>query len=148
MKITVEFDTLQEMDSFCNSIMIAPGLAAQARVEREAAAEAPKKAEAKKSSPAPKKAQDDASAIAEEAPESVETAETAEPIAEKAVPVIDAAALKVELRKLLAKVNKKTGTNTASEWISEIAGKDKLTEVEDVEALTALKAKAEEALHE
>lgn len=71
-----------------------------------------------------------------------EPAEESEPAAE-----IDTGALKLEVRKLLAKVNRQTGTNTASEWIKEVAGKDKLTEVSDAEALTMLKAKAEEVVN-
>lgn len=83
-------------------------------------------------------------------PTSQETEEesVAEPVREpEPVTKVDTEALKLEVRKLLARVNKQTGTNTASEWIKDIAGKDKLTEVSDAEALTALKAKAEEVVN-
>ena len=33
MKITVEFNSLQELDEFCNGVVIAPGLAQKAREE-------------------------------------------------------------------------------------------------------------------
>ena len=60
---------------------------------------------------------------------------------------VDTKALKVEVRKMLAQVNKKTGSNTASQWIKELTSVEKLTEVEDAEELLALKAKAEEVLN-
>ncbi len=72
MKITVEFDNLQEIDDFCNGILIAPGLAQISRQEREDATEQPKKTEVKKSSPKKEKAQEEAPA---EGPEPVEEKE-------------------------------------------------------------------------
>ena len=52
MKITVEFENLQELDEFCNGVVIAPGLAQKAREENaQHPQEEPKKAEAKKSTP-------------------------------------------------------------------------------------------------
>ena len=52
MKITVEFNSLQELDEFCNGVVIAPGLAQKAREENaQHPQEEPKKAEAKKSTP-------------------------------------------------------------------------------------------------
>lgn len=78
MKITVEFDNLQEIDDFCNGILIAPGLAQTARQEREDATEQPKKTEVKKSSPKKEKAQEEAKAEPDEAP-----AEGPEPVEEK-----------------------------------------------------------------
>lgn len=129
MKITVEFDNLQEINDFCNGVLIAPGLAQTAREEAaQPVAEEPKKAEPKKATP--KK---------EEAQEEAKTEAPAEPKAEK----VDVTAL----RKMLAAVNKKTGTNTASTWIQETAGKEKLTEVTDQDALAQIKAKAEEELN-
>ena len=57
MKITVEFENMQELDEFCNGVVIAPGLAQKAREENaQHPQEEPKKAEAKKSTP--KKAED------------------------------------------------------------------------------------------
>ena len=52
MKITVEFENMQELDEFCNGVVIAPGLAQKAREENaQHPQEEPKKAEAKKSTP-------------------------------------------------------------------------------------------------
>ena len=136
MKITVEFDSLQEIEDFCNGVVIAPGLAQACRKENaEAATEKPEEPKAKKSTPKKEKAQEEPKTEAPEAPAD-------EPKAD-APAKVDV----VELRGLLAKVNRKTGTNTASQWIKEIAGKDKLTEVDDQDALAQIKAKAEEVLN-
>ena len=60
MKITVEFDNLQEINDFCNGVLIAPGLAQEARKETaEAATEAPEEPKAKKSTPKKEKAQEE-----------------------------------------------------------------------------------------
>ena len=65
MKITVEFENMQELDEFCNGVVIAPGLAQKAREENaQQPQEEPKKAEAKKSTPKSTKAQDEAPAKA------------------------------------------------------------------------------------
>lgn len=142
MKITVEFNSLQELDEFCNGVVIAPGLAQKAREENaQQPQEEPKKAEAKKSTPKSTKAQDGAPAKA-----NVQETEGEEPAPEEDKQV-DTKALKVEVRKMLAQVNKKTGSNTASQWIKELTSVEKLTEVEDAEELLALKAKAEEVLN-
>ena len=144
MKITVEFNSLQEINDFCAGVFIAPGLAQAAREQCEAAEEAPKKAEVKKSSPKAEKAQEEAQTIAEEPSVSTETVAEAKPEPEKAPTEIVKPA---ELRKLLAAVNKKTGTNTASQWIKELTGKEKLTEVTDPAELSKLAAKAKEVLN-
>ena len=142
MKITVEFNSLQELDEFCNGVVIAPGLAQKAREENaQQPQEEPKKAEAKKSTPKSTKAQDGAPAKA-----NVQETEGEEPAPEEDKQV-DTKALKAEVRKMLAHVNKKTGSNTASQWIKELTSVEKLTEVEDAEELLALKAKAEEVLN-
>ena len=142
MKITVEFNSLQELDEFCNGVAIAPTLAQKAREENaQQPQEEPKKAEAKKSTPKSTKAQDEAPAKPQQAPKQEET-----PAPEADKPV-DTGALKVEVRKLLAQVNKKTGANTASQWIKELTSVEQLTEVESAEELLALKAKAEEVLN-
>lgn len=142
MKITVEFNSLQELDEFCNGVAIAPGLAQKAREENaQQPQEEPKKAEAKKSTPKSTKAQDEAPAKA-----NVQETEGEEP-APAEDKQVDTKALKVEVRKMLAQVNKKTGSNTASQWIKELTSVEKLTEVEDAEELLALKAKAEEVLN-
>ena len=142
MKITVEFNSLQELDEFCNGVVIAPGLAQKAREENaQQPQEEPKAPEAKKSTPKSTKAQDDAPAKA-----NVQETEGEEP-APAEDKQVDVKALKVEVRKMLAQVNKKTGSNTASQWIKELTSVEKLTEVEDAEELLALKAKAEEVLN-
>ena len=141
MKITVEFNSLQELDEFCNGVAIAPALAKKVSTSAETAQEAPKAPEAKKSTPKSTKAQDDAPAKA-----NVQETEGEEP-APAEDKQVDVKALKVEVRKMLAQVNKKTGSNTASQWIKELTSVEKLTEVEDAEELLALKAKAEEVLN-
>ena len=142
MKITVEFNSLQELDEFCNGVVIAPGLAQKAREENaQQPQEEPNKAEAKKSTPKSTKAQDGAPAKA-----NVQETKGEEP-APAEDKQVDTKALKVEVRKMLAQVNKKTGSNTASQWIKELTSVEKLTEVEDAEELLALKAKAEEVLN-
>ena len=141
MKITVEFNSLQELDEFCNGVAIAPALAKKVSTSAETAQEAPKAAEAKKSTPKSTKAQDDAPAKA-----NVQETEGEEP-APAEDKQVDVKALKVEVRKMLAQVNKKTGSNTASQGIKELTSVEKLTEVEDAEELLALKAKAEEVLN-
>lgn len=141
MKITVEFNSLQELDEFCNGVAIAPALAKKVSTSAETAQEAPKAPEAKKSTPKSTKAQDDAPTKA-----NVQETEEEEP-APAEDKQVDTKALKVEVRKMLAQVNKKTGSNTASQWIKELTSVEKLTEVEDAEELLALKAKAEEVLN-
>lgn len=64
MKITVEFENLQELDGFCNGVAIAPALAKKVSTSTETAQEAPKAPEAKKSTPKSTKAQDEAPAKA------------------------------------------------------------------------------------
>lgn len=141
MKITVEFNSLQELDEFCNGVAIAPALAKKVSTSAETAQEAPKAPEAKKSTPKKETAKDEAPAKPQQAPKQEET-----PAPEADKPV-DTEALKVEVRKLLAQVNKKTGSNTASQWIKELTSVEKLTEVESAEEFLALKAKAEEVLN-
>ena len=64
MKITVEFNSLQELDEFCNGVAIAPALAKKVSTSTKTAQEAPKAPEAKKSTPKSTKAQDEAPAKA------------------------------------------------------------------------------------
>ena len=141
MKITVEFNSLQELDEFCNGVAIAPGLVKKVSTSAETAQEAPTAPEAKKSTPKKETAKDEAPAKPQQAPKQEET-----PAPEADKPV-DTGALKVEVRKLLAQVNKKTGSNTASQWIKELTSVEKLTEVQSADELMALKAKAEEVLN-
>ena len=58
----------------------------------------------------------------------------------------DVEALTLKARKLLAKVNKKTGENTAKEWISD-KGYDSLTDIESPDILDELITKAEDFLN-
>lgn len=51
-----------------------------------------------------------------------------------------------DVRKLLSVVNKKTGANTAKEWIKELGFKT-LAEVTDQKTLIGLKEKAEEVIN-
>lgn len=141
MKITVEFNSLQELDEFCSGVAIAPGLVKKVSTSAETAQEAPKVPEAKKSTPKKETAKDEVPAKPQQAPKQEET-----PAPEADKPV-DTGALKVEVRKLLAQVNKKTGSNTASQWIKELTSVEKLTEVQSADELMALKAKAEEVLN-
>ena len=64
MKITVEFNSLQELDEFCNGVAIAPALAKKVSTSTKTAQEALKAPEAKKSTPKSTKAQDEAPAKA------------------------------------------------------------------------------------
>lgn len=121
MKITVTFDSLDEFEAFKGTAAVAPQ-SAQAPVERT---EAPK---AKKSAPKEE-------APREEPPAAPETAA-------KAAVTED---FRVEVRKTLAQLNKKTGGNEAKELIKEF-GCSKLTEVK-LEDLPALMEKAQEALN-
>lgn len=149
MKITVEFNSLQELDEFCNGVVIAPGLAQKAREENaQQPQEEPKKAEAKKSTPKKAEAKEEPKTEASEVPFEEEKGgivpQKAAPAKEEAP---DVSKLQVEVRKMLAQVNKKTGTNTASQWIKELTSVEKLTEVQSVDELLTLKAKAEEVLN-
>lgn len=76
MKITVEFDNLQELEDFCNGVVIAPGLARACRKENaEAAIEAKEAPKAKKSTPKKAEAQEDAKTEAIEPPQGVDNEE-------------------------------------------------------------------------
>ena len=150
MKITVEFNSLQELDEFCNGVVIAPGLAQKAREENaQQPQEEPKKAEAKESTPKKAEAKEEPKTEASEVPFEEEKGgivpQKAAPAKEEEAP--DVSKLQVEVRKMLAQVNKKTGTNTASQWIKELTSVEKLTEVQSADELMALKTKAEEVLN-
>ena len=123
MKITVEFNSFDELKGFCMNMQAkAPEKKLKEAIASEeptALEEKPKKVEAPKEKP--KKA---------ETPEEESTD-----------------GLKVEVRKLLAQVNKKSDTNMASQLIKELTSANKLTDVEDIDELKALKAKAEEVLN-
>ena len=68
MKITVEFENMQELDEFCNGVAIAPALAKKVSTSTETAQEAPKAPEAKKSTPKKAEAQEEAKTEEAEAP--------------------------------------------------------------------------------
>ena len=68
MKITVEFNSLQELDEFCNGVAIAPALAKKVSTSTETAQEAPKAPEAKKSTPKKTEAQEEAKTEEAETP--------------------------------------------------------------------------------
>lgn len=78
-------------------------------------------------------------------PETAKTEPEPEPETAKAEPEVTED-FRVEVRKTLAKINKKTGTNTASSMIKEITGMDKLTQV-PLEQLPELMARAKEVLN-
>lgn len=141
MKINIEFEGWGELCDFLAQATATPMAQLRTSFETgdkvvEEAVQASKEEKAKKSTPKKEKAQEEPKTEASEVPFEEE-------------PKADAPAKVdvVELRGLLAKVNRKTGTNTASQWIKEIAGKDKLTEVDDQDALAQIKAKAEEVLN-
>lgn len=141
MKITVEFNSLAEIDEFCTRVLIG-GAPAEAVGDPQGnrggtpgeAQEEPKKEKTKKSTPKSEKPKDEPVTAPDEPKKE-------EPKA------VDVGELKVEVRRLLAQVNKKTGANTAAQWIEELTSAKKLTEVEKPEELEALKAKALEALN-
>ena len=68
MKITVEFENMQELDEFCNGVAIAPALAKKVSTSTETAQEAPKAPEAKKSTPKSTKAKEEPKMEASEVP--------------------------------------------------------------------------------
>ena len=68
MKITVEFENLQELDEFCNGVAIAPALAKKVSTSTETAQEAPKAPEAKKSTPKKAEAKEEQKMEASEVP--------------------------------------------------------------------------------
>lgn len=81
---------------------------------------------------------------AEKAPKAVqepEKTEQEEPKAEQAV----TEDFRVEVRRILSRINKTTGTKLASKLIKEVTGKERLTEVA-LEDLPALMEKAKEVL--
>ena len=120
MKITVTFDSLDEFEAFKGTAAAAPQ-SAQKPVEE---LEAPKEEMPWKETPA--------------------EAETPKKAAAPAAPAVTED-FRVEVRKALAQLNKKTGRNEAKELIKEF-GCSKLTEVK-LEDLPALMEKAQAALN-
>lgn len=127
MKITITFDSLEE---FKKHIIGVPEAA-----PAQKAPEVPQSDEEPKPKKNPKKAekpQEEDAGQPDEAPEKEEAPEVSEDF-------------RVEVRKTLAKLNKKVGKNMASDLIKEF-GVEKLTEVA-LSDLPALMDKAKEALN-
>ena len=127
MKITITFDSLEE---FKKHIIGVPEAA-----PAQKAPEAPQSDEEPKPKKTPKKAekpQEEDAGQPDEVPEKEEAPEVSEDF-------------RVEVRKTLAKLNKKVGKNMASDLIKEF-GVEKLTEVA-LSDLPALMDKAKEALN-
>lgn len=124
MKITVTFDSLDEFEAF-------KGTAAAAPQGVQEPAEEPKAPKAKKSAPKEEMPWKEAPAEAEAPKKAAAPAVTED--------------FRVEVRKTLAQLNKKTGGNEAKELIKEF-GCSKLTEVK-LEDLPALMEKAQAALN-
>lgn len=134
MKITVEFNSLDEISEF-QKLYVAGNNIIEDFIKDEVSKRMPKAAEEEASEPKKDKK------AGTKKPESGTEAEETGTAEEK----VDVDALKVEVRKLLTKVNKQTGKNQAKEWIKNL-GHDSLTEVEELDDLKALKALAEEEL--
>lgn len=127
MKITITFDSLEE---FKKHIIGVPEAA-----PAQKAPEAPQSDEEPKPKKNPKKAekpQEEDAGQPDEAPEKEDAPEVSEDF-------------RVEVRKTLAKLNKKVGKNMASDLIKKF-GVEKLTEVA-LSDLPALMDKAKEALN-
>lgn len=144
MKITVEFNSLDEISEF-QKIYVVGNNIIDDFIKEEVSKRLPKAAQEEASEPKKdKKAGAKKPEKVEKEPENgtdeVESGTEAEETG-----TVDVDALKVEVRKLLTKVNKQTGKNQAKEWIKNL-GHDSLTEVEELDDLKALKALAEEEL--
>lgn len=124
MKITVTFDSLDEFEAF-------KGTAAAAPQSVQKPAEEAEEPKAKKSAPKEEMPWKEAPAEAEAPKKAAAPAVTED--------------FRVEVRKALAQLNKKTGGNAAKELIKEF-GVSKLTEVK-LEDLPALMEKAQAALN-
>jgi hypothetical protein len=148
MKITVEFNSLDEISEF-QKLYVAGNNIIDDFIKEEVSKRMPKAAQEEASEPKKdKKAGTKKPEKVEKEPENgtdeVESGTEAEETG-TAEEKVDVDALKVEVRKLLTKVNKQTGKNQAKEWIKNL-GHDSLTEVEELDDLKALKALAEEEL--
>lgn len=148
MKITVEFNSLDEISEF-QKLYVAKNNIIDDFIKEEVSKRMPKAAQEEASEPKkdkkagtkkPEKVEKEPENGTDEAESGTEAEETG-----TAEEKVDVDALKVEVRKLLTKVNKQTGKNQAKEWIKNL-GHDSLTEVEELDDLKALKALAEEEL--
>lgn len=144
MKITATFDSLEEFQAFISSgkkPLTAEELnkTAQKTADIINAAEAKEEAEKAEKKKAKKEEPKEEVPFEEDVKEEPKPAKKEEPTDKT-----DYDALRVECRKVLAALNKATGTNTASELIKSHGAK-KLSEVEDM-FLPALLEEAKEAL--
>lgn len=148
MKITVEFNSLDEISEF-QKLYVAGNNIIEEFIKDEVSKRMPKAAQEEASEPKkdkkagtkkPEKVEKEPENGTDEAESGTEAEETG-----TAEEKVDVDALKVEVRKLLTKVNKQTGKNQAKEWIKNL-GHDSLTEVDELDDLKALKALAEEEL--
>lgn len=148
MKITVEFNSLDEISEF-QKLYVAGNNILEDFIKEEVSKRMPKAAQEEASEPKkdkkagtkkPEKVEKEPENGTDKAESGTEAEETG-----TAEEKVDVDALKVEVRKLLTKVNKQTGKNQAKEWIKNL-GHDSLTEVEELDDLKALKALAEEEL--
>lgn len=148
MKITVEFNSLDEISEF-QKLYVAGNNIIDDFIKEEVSKRMPKAAQEEASEPKkdkkagtkkPEKVEKEPENGTDEAESGTKAEETG-----TAEEKVDVDALKVEVRKLLTKVNKQTGKNQAKEWIKNL-GHDSLTEVEELDDLKALKALAEEEL--
>ena len=148
MKITVEFNSLDEISEF-QRVYVAGNNILEDFIKEEVSKRMPKAAQEEASEPKkdkkagtkkPEKVEKEPENGTDEAESGTKAEETG-----TAEEKVDVDALKVEVRKLLTKVNKQTGKNQAKEWIKNL-GHDSLTEVEELDDLKALKALAEEEL--
>lgn len=137
MKITATFDSLEEFQAFVNGKkpLTSEELNASAQKTADIINAAEEKMEAEKKA---KKAKKEEPKAEEPEPEPVKQEE----------PKVDYDALRVEVRKVLAELNKLTGKNTAAEIIkAHGAAGGKLSQIEDM-FLPALLEEAKEALED
>lgn len=149
MKITVEFNSLDEISEF-QKLYVAGNNIIEDFIKEEVSKRMPKAAqeeasEPKKDKKAGTKKPEKVEKEPENGTEEVESGTEAEETGTAEEETVDVDALKVEVRKLLTKVNRQTGKNQAKEWIKNL-GHDSLTEVDELDDLKALKALAEEEL--
>ena len=146
MKITVEFNSLDEISEF-QKLYVAGNNIIEDFIKEEVSKRLPEAAQAEALEPKKgKKAGTKQPEKVEKEPESgtnePESGTEASETGTEEKPKVDA----VEVRKLLTKVNKAAGKNMAKEWIAEL-GHEALTDVTEADELAQLKAKAEEYLH-
>lgn len=134
MKITATFDSLEEFQAFINGGK-KPLTAEELNKTAQKTADIINAAEAKEEAEKAEKKKAKKAEPKEEVPFDED---------KKEEPKVDYDALRVECRKVLAALNKATGTNTASDLIK-THGAKKLSEVEDM-FLPALLEEAKEAL--